>query len=26
VPVIAWIAEYYLNPVVSELIRNRVLS
>jgi len=26
VPVIAWIAEYYLNPVVSELMRNRILS
>ncbi len=26
VPVIAWIAEYYLNPIVSELMRNRVLS
>jgi len=26
VPVIAWIAEYYLNPIVSELMRNRALS
>jgi len=26
VPVIAWIAEYYLNPIVSELMRNHVLS
>jgi len=25
VPVIEWIAEYYLNPVVSELMRNRAL-
>jgi len=26
VPVSEWIGEYYLNPVVSELMRNRVLS
>jgi DNA (cytosine-5)-methyltransferase 1 len=26
VPVIKWIAEYYLNPLVNELIRNRPLN
>lgn len=26
VPAIEWIAEYYLNPVVAEMIRGRVLS
>ena len=25
VPVIEWIAKYYLNPVVNELIRNKPL-
>ena len=26
VPVIEWIAQYYLNPVVNELIRGRPLG